>query len=230
MDAAQPPPPRLAADLTTANVEVNAGYAGARIGVFGAVFDPSGKPADVVVLVRGPDQPAAIARRERRGGLWLNRRPVPVRGAPGFHLTASSRALAEIADSATLARAGAGTGGVRVEAGGDPALARAFVRLRSAQGLYREDPAGVSFVDPGLFRTRITLPAAAPVGVYRVDVLLFQEGRPVARRSRDLVVRKVGLERLISGFAHERPWAYGVACVLLALAAGWAASAAFRRV
>jgi hypothetical protein len=40
----------------------------------------------------------------------------------------------------------------------------------------------------------------------------------------------VGVERLISGFAQQRPWAYGMVCVLIALAAGWAASAAFRRV
>ncbi|MFM8754491.1 MAG: TIGR02186 family protein [Phenylobacterium sp.] len=35
---------------------------------------------------------------------------------------------------------------------------------------------------------------------------------------------------MISGFARERPWADGVASVLIALAAGWAASEAFRRV
>jgi hypothetical protein len=63
-----------------------------------------------------------------------------------------------------------------------------------------------------------------------VDVILFRGGRPVARRSRDLTIEKVGVERVISGFARERPWAYGVISVSIALAAGWAASAAFRRV
>jgi uncharacterized protein (TIGR02186 family) len=227
---ADPPPVYLSADLTTANVEVDAGYSGARIGVFGAVFDPSGRPADVVVLVRGPDQPAAIARRERRAGLWLNGPPATIASAPGFHLTASNRRLAEIADPSTLQRAGAGTGSLDLSAVTDPMFARAFVRLKAREGLYLEDPAGVTFVDKGLFRARIALPASAPVGRYRVDVLLFQEGQPITRRSRELVVEKVGLERVISSFARQSPWAYGMACMLIALAAGWAASAVFRRV
>jgi uncharacterized protein (TIGR02186 family) len=88
----------------------------------------------------------------------------------------------------------------------------------------------VTFVDKGLFRARIALPASAPVGRYRVDVLLFQDGQPITRRSRELVVEKVGLERVISSFARQSPWAYGMACMLIALAAGWAASAVFRRV
>ena len=228
--AVEPPPIHLSADLTTANVEVDAGYAGARIGVFGAVFDPSGRPADVVVLVRGPDQPAAIARRERRGGLWLNGPPAKVMGAPGFLLTASNRGLAEIAAPSTLRHAGAGTDSLELSTGMDPVFAHAFVRLKAREGLYREDPAGVTFVDQGLFRARIALPASAPVGRYRVDVLLFQDGQPITRRSRELVVEKVGLERMISGFARQSPWAYGMACMLIALAAGWAASAVFRRV
>ena len=227
---ADPPPVHLSADLTTANVEVDAGYSGARIGVFGAVFDPSGRPADVVVLVRGPDQPAAIARRERRAGLWLNGPPATIPSAPGFHLSASNRRLAEIADPSTLQRAGAGMGALDLSTVMDPVFARAFVRLRARDGLYLEDPAGVTFVDKGLFRARIALPASAPVGRYRVDVLLFQEGQPITRRSRELVVEKVGLERVISSFARQSPWAYGMACMLIALAAGWAASAVFRRV
>ena len=52
----QPPPVQLLADLTNANIEVTTGYSGASISVFGAVLDPAGDPADVVVVVRGPDR------------------------------------------------------------------------------------------------------------------------------------------------------------------------------
>ena len=227
---AESPPVQLSADLTTANIEVNAGYSGASISVFGAVFGPSDTPSDVVVVVRGPEEPVAIARRERRAGLWLNGSPRKVGGAPGFHLTASSRALPGVADPATLRQAGAGVGSLPGEVAGGPEVTRAFIRLKTKEGLYSEDPDGVAFVDRGLFRARFDLPVSAPVGRYRVDVILFQEGRAVTRRSRDLTIEKVGVERLVSGFAHQRPWTYGSLCVLIALAAGWAASAAFRRV
>lgn len=224
------PPVQLSADLSNANIEVNAGYSGASISVFGAVFGPDDRPADVVVVVRGPDEPLSVARRERRAGLWLNGEPLPVSGAPGFHLTASSRDLSRIAERAVLDRAGAGLGSLALSSPGGAEFSRAALRLKVREGLYAEDPAGVRFVDRGLFRARVDLPVSAPVGRYRVEVILFQDGRAVTRRSRDLTIEKVGVERLISGFAQRRPWAYGMASVLIALAAGWAASAAFRRV
>jgi len=42
-------------------------------------------------------------------------------------------------------------------------------------------------------------------------------------------VEKVGVERALYVWAHQRPWSYGLAAMAFALAAGWAASAAFRR-
>ena len=184
----------------------------------------------MVVVVRGPDQSVSIARRQRRAGLWLNGPPIRVSGAPGFHLTASSRPLPQIADPGTLKAAGAGLGSLSLSVPDAAGYRPAFLRLKGKEGVYTENPAGVAFVDRGLFRARVNLPVSAPVGRYRVEVLLFKDGRAVARRARDLTIEKVGVERLISGFAQQRPWTYGSLCVLIALAAGWAASAAFRRV
>ncbi len=223
-------PLQLAADLTQANIEVNAGYSGASISVFGAVFGSADTPSDVVIVVRGPDERLSIARRERRAGLWLSGGPQRVEGAPGFHLTASSRDLARIATPAVLREAGAGLGSLPVSTPGGVEFNQAVIRLKRGEGLYGENPKGVDFVDRGLFRARVDLPVSAPVGRYQVAVILFQDGQAVARRSRELTIEKVGVERLISGFAHQRPWVYGMVCVLIALAAGWAASAAFRRV
>ena len=48
-------------------------------------------------------------------------------------------------------------------------------------------------------------------------------------RTRTLTVEKVGVERTLYVWAHERPWLYGIVAMALALAAGWAASFAMRR-
>ena len=60
-------------------------------------------------------------------------------------------------------------------------------------------------------------------------VFAFQDGRPVSVRDRTLKVEKVGFERALYLFAHERPWLYGLVSAAIALAAGWVASRAFRR-
>ena len=242
--------PVISAALTDTNVRVSSDFSGARIILYGAVIDPSTWPSDVVVLVRGPEQPVRITRRHKVAGLWLNSPPVVFRGAPGFYRAASNRPLADIANFGTLRRLGAGMDHLPISAPAEQRTEtrygvrdvvvsrlgadyyvwrRAVVRLKQNAGLYDEDERGVRFVDRGLFRAEISLPAGAPTGVYRADILLFKDGRPVAVRSRTLTVEKVGLERALYVWAHVRPWSYGLASMVFALAAGWAASAAFRR-
>jgi len=250
-----PPPPTapaavISAALTDTTVQVKSDFRGARIVLYGAVFDPAARPSDVVVLVRGPEQPVRITRKQKVLGLWLNSRPVVFRGAPGFYRAAANRPLDDIAHFGTLRRLGAGIDHLAINApaeqrtetrygvrdvvvsrlGADYYIwRRAVVRLKEKAGLYHEDDHGVRFVDRGLFRAEIELPAGAPTGVYRADILLFQDGRAVSSKSRTLTVEKVGFERALYVWAHDRPWSYGLASMAFALAAGWAASAAFRR-
>ena len=245
-----PPPAVISAALTDTSVKVSSDFRGARIVLYGAVFDPAAKASDVVVIVRGPEQPVRIARKVKVAGLWLNSRPVVFRGAPGFYRAASNRPLDEIATFSTLRRLGAGVDHLTMNAPAEQRVEtrygvrdmvvsrlgadyyvwrRAVVRLKSDAGLYDEDGRGVRFVDRGLFRAEIALPTGAPTGTYRADILLFQDGRAVSRRTRTLSVEKVGVERALYVWAHDRPWSYGLAAMVFALAVGWGASAAFRR-
>src|SRR6201999_4400769 len=59
------PPAAISAALTETTVRVNSDFRGDRIVLYGAVFDPRRRPSDVVVLVRGPDEPIRIARKTR---------------------------------------------------------------------------------------------------------------------------------------------------------------------
>lgn len=249
-----PPPPQppaaISATLTETDVRVTSGFRGAKISVYGAVFDPTARPSDVVVVVKGPVQPVRIARKARVGGIWLNSRPVVFEGAPGFYRAASTRPLQDIARFGQLRKLGLGLDHLAIAA---PAERRvetrygvkdmvvstlgddyhewraAVVRLKQNAGLYSADADGVAFVDKGLFLARVDLPAEAPIGQYTARVLLFQDGRMVSDRTLPLKVEKVGLERAVYLLAHTHPWLYGLASALIALGAGWAASRAFRR-
>ncbi len=244
------PPAAVSAALTTTNVRVTSSFRGARIVLYGAVFDPTAQPSDVVVIVRGPDAPLRMARKTRVAGVWVNSRPVVFEGAPGFYMAASTRPLSEIASFGTLRRLGAGVDHLAINAPleertetrygvrdvvvsrlGQDYLdwRRAVVRLKEQSGLYAADEQGVTFVDRGLFKAEIDLPTAAPIGVYTAEIFLFQNGQPVSRRMRGLTVEKAGIERALYLFAHNRPWSYGLVSVAIALAAGWAASVVFRR-
>lgn len=241
---------RVAAALTDARVLVDSSFTGASIVLYGAVFNPTGQPADVVVVVRGPDGPVRLVKKTRNLGFWLNSRPVLFEGAPGFYMTASTRPLSDIADFGQLRRLGVGVNHLRINAPEESRTVtrygvrdvvvsrlgedyldwrRAVIRLREAAALYNTDPAGVQFVDEGLFRAEVELPAVAPTGQYFAEVWLFQDGEPVSVSNLTLTVEKVGIEREIFEFAHRRPWSYGILVVLLAAFTGWAASRLFRR-
>lgn len=242
--------PRVSAALTETEIRVDSGFAGARIVLYGAVFNPTDDPTDVVVVVRGPERPVRLVRKVRVAGLWLNSRPVLFEGAPGFYMTASSRPLSEIAGFGTLRRLGVGVDHLRIDAPeearrvnlfgvrdvvvsrlGEDYLEwrRAVIRLKEKAGLYNTDPRGVRFVDRGLFRAEIALPAEAPIGRYETEVWLFRDGEAISVRRDELTVEKVGVERAIYDFAHAWPWLYGLASVVIAMVTGWAASAVFRR-
>ncbi len=241
---------RVAAALTDAQVKVDTGFQGASIVLYGAVFNPTDTPADVVVVVRGPDAPVRLVKKTRNMGVWLNSRPVLFEGAPGFYMTASTRPLSEIADFGQLRRLGVGVDHLRIDAPEESRTVtrygvrdvvvsrlgedyldwrRAVIRLREAAALYNTDPEGVSFVDRGLFRAEVELPTTAPTGIYNAEVWLFQDGDPVSVSNLTLTVEKVGFERDVYEFAHRQPWLYGLVCVLLAGLTGYGASRVFRR-
>jgi uncharacterized protein (TIGR02186 family) len=267
MQALPPPPPaivapapersvgtvdqvRVASAMTDARVMIDSRFQGASIIVYGAVFNPTDRPADVVVVVRGPDGPVRLVKKTRNLGFWLNSRPVLFEGAPGFYMTASTRPLSDIADFGQLRRLGVGVDHLRINAPQESRTVtrygvrdvvvsrlgedyldyrRAVIRLREAAALYNTDPDGVEFVDRGLFRAELDLPAVAPTGQYFAEVWLFQDGEPVSVSNLTLTVEKVGIERTVYEFAHRRPWSYGVLTVLLAALMGWGASRLFRR-
>jgi uncharacterized protein (TIGR02186 family) len=254
MIATVPPPPAhspvVSAALTQTNVRVNSDFRGDEIVLYGAVFDPLSRPSDVVVIVRGPEQPVRIARKSKVLGVWINSRPVVFQGAPGFYIAASTRPLDDIARFGVLRRLEAGVDHLAINAPAEQRIEtsygvrdvvvsrlgadyldwrRAVVRLKTAEQLYAVDEHGVRFVDKGLFRAEIALPAEAPIGRYDVRILLFQNGQPVSEKDRTLTVEKVGVERGLYLWAHQRPWSYGLAAMAFALSAGWAASSAFRR-
>lgn len=267
MQAPPPPPPaiaapapemsvattgdlRVAAALTEARIQVDSSFRGASIVLYGAVFNPTDDPADVVVVVRGPDAPVRLVKKTRNMGVWLNSRPVLFEGAPGFYMTASTRPLSDIAGFGQLRRLGVGVDHLRIDAPEESTTVtrygvrdvvisrlgedyldwrRAVIRLKEAAQLYDTDPEGVSFVDRGLFRAQVELPATAPTGEYHAEVWLFRDGAPAGVSNLTLTVEKVGFERDVYEFAHRRPWTYGVLCVLLAAGMGYLASRVFRR-
>lgn len=238
-----PDAPRETIEIGTSTNEIaiTSDFRGADLTVFGALGSPDALllaigQYDIIVTLEGPVAPATVRRKERVLGIWVNTQSIGFSPAPESYSFASTRALDQIAKPQVLADIGVGFSYMPLTPTGyGGAAARlgefrdAFRRLKEVNGLYQRDTNGVRFVASNLFRATLRLPANIPDGVHTVKAYLFKSGTYVTGRTLPLRVVKTGLEQTITDAAHERPYLYGVFCVLLAVVTGWGASIAFRK-
>jgi uncharacterized protein (TIGR02186 family) len=224
--------------LSREDVAITATFEGSDILIFGAVRreapPPETEGIQVVVTVEGPSAPLTVRRKDRVFGIWMNVEAMPVNRAPSFYAVATSAPLREVLTWTEDLRQGISVDhairAVGVSEGiSDPERFReALVRIRSAAGSYQLLEGGVTLSEETLFSTTISLPANLTEGPYAVRVFLTRKGQAVDVHEGVITVSKVGLERLIYQTAQDRPLIYGLLSLLIAITAGWAASAAFR--
>ncbi len=224
----------LVTDLSNKRIEIRYSFSGAELILFGAVgrsnIDLIDDDFDIVVVVRGPEAETVVRRKDKVGAIWINNRNVYFPSAPGYYAVAATRSLADIASTARFESYGIGFDHLPLVARTDKGLAspeaefrEALYRLRSSEGLYRQEKDTVVHVAEGLFRTNVHLPANRPVGDFLVETFLFTDGSLKARNRIKLNVDKEGFERAAYTFAHEYPLWYGLTAVFIALVSGWLA-------
>jgi uncharacterized protein (TIGR02186 family) len=231
--------PRLVPDISSRAVEIRYSFTGAQLLLFGAILYPGGRiprrPADVVVVLKGPSQPIVVREKQKIAGIWMNAESNRFGSAPGFYAVASSAPIDTMVDERTAAIYELGLHNLQLSPGGGalPDKERRFesglLELRRRQGLYAENPRGVEISEGVLYRARITIPSQVPVGTYTAETFLIDRGRVLAAATREIVVGKSGFERFVALAARRYSLLYGLAAVALSLGLGWAAAALFRR-
>ncbi|MCP1166932.1 TIGR02186 family protein [Limimaricola litoreus] len=222
--------------LSRDQVAITATFDGSDILIFGAVRREApppvnADPLEVVVTVAGPSETAIVHRKERRAGIWVNTDPVRIEGAPTFYAVATTGPLGEVLGITEDLRLAISTSRA-IRAAGNRAFetadhVAALVRIRKAQGIYRLQEGAVDLEQETLFRTALALPADLVAGNYTTRIFLTRGGKVIDSYETVIGVHKVGIERWLFDFAQERAALYGLLSLLLAIAAGWAASAAF---
>ncbi|HEX4636813.1 MAG TPA: TIGR02186 family protein [Rhizomicrobium sp.] len=215
-------------------IQITSNYTGTAIVVFGAIEQAQNiQGRNIVVVVRGPDEPMTVRRRDRIAGVWVNSDAAKFEGLPAYYYLASTEPISRIAPSQLLTRYGIGLQSLTPTAIGshhDPEPFRqAAIRYHRRAGLYAESPGSIDFLSETLFRTRVPVPAGVTRGQYNVEVYLFRDGEVVSAQSTPLFVDATGLERRLYNAAHDAPFSYGLACVFMSMLLGWISSVLFRR-
>ena len=231
--------PMLVPDVSQREVEIQYSFTGADLLLFGAIVYPDGrqpaKPADILVVLKGPDQSVTMREKQKVAGIWVNAESARFRSAPSFYAVASSRPIADVVDARTAAIYELGVDKLQLSPSSlnDSAELDRFqaglIDLRERTGLFAERPGSVEITKGVLYRARLPLPARVIVGDYTAETFLVQDGRVVAAAVRDINIRKSGFERFMAVAAERWSFLYGLTAILLAVGMGWAAGAVARR-
>jgi uncharacterized protein (TIGR02186 family) len=223
--------------LSQSRVSISADFVGQEILVFGAIKRdapvPDSAPIEVIVAVQGPEAAVDMRKKNRLFGIWINTERVEIDSAPTFYAIATTAPFFEILSHTEDLRhrvsipKGIRSVGAPPEIADSSRFTDALIRLRMNERRYRVQEGTVTLSEDTLFRTTIGLPANLTEGTYRVRIFLTRDRRVLDTHETFIDVRKVGLERFIYTLAHERPLVYGILALMIAISAGWGASAAF---
>lgn len=238
----RPPKPELVPDVSQRDIEIAYSFTGADLLLFGAILYPGGrqpgkdeKPADIVVVVKGPSQSVLVREKEKVAGIWVNAARMRYRSAPSFYAIASSRPIDQLVDDRTRAIYELGLDSLQLSpaSGARPEVQARFdkglVDLRTRNGLFYEAPGAVEITGGVLYRARMAIPARVPVGRYTAETFLIRDGRVLAAAIRPIEIRKSGFERFIARTADKDSVLYGLVAVALSVLFGWGAGAIWRR-
>ena len=232
--------PKLVPDVSQRQINIQSGFTGAEMLLFGAIIYPRGvAPAgqvDVAVVLRGPTRAVTLREKQKIAGIWINADSTDFRSVPAYYAIASSRPLADIVDSKTAAIYELGLDKLQLSPTGelDAKEQRRFVRglveLNRKNGLFRQQSGTVEITDQVLYRARLTIPSSVPVGLYTAETLLIRDGRIiVADDNVEIRIDKTGFEQFVTVLAQNYSLFYGAMAVIISLMLGWFAGFVFRR-
>lgn len=228
----------VVAGLSQNRVAITASFDGSEILVFGAVKREAPAPLDpsleVIVAVSGPSLPITLRKKSRRLGIWINTQALEIDAAPSFYAVSTSAPLADILTQTDDIRHGISIDRVIRSVGAPEGIenaasyTEALVRIRAENQLYQLNEGAVTLSEDTLFRTSVALPSNLTEGAFTARIFLTRGGHVIDAYTTDLEVRKVGLERWIFSLAYEHALLYGLLSLVIAIIAGWGASAIFR--
>ncbi len=241
LNSGMPSPARadasLVTDISSHLISVTSDFTGTELLLFGATtldmdFGSLGH-GDVIVVVRGPNENVVVRRKDRIAGIWVNKDSVQFENVPSFYALVSTRPVLEVTSDTVLTQLRIGPERLQFKSNVDAAeklpFQEAIVRKKTEEDLYSDKESAVTFLGDTLFRTTIEFPANVPVGNYTAEFYLFQNGELLSAQTSPLFIKKSGLGRTIFDFAQDYPALYGIAAIIVALFAGWLASAIFRK-
>jgi len=227
----------LTCAVTPDYIPITFSYHGAQLSITGQ----SAPTDDLIVSIISKSTDTALKYQEKVGGLvWMKKGTLEFKDAPGVYLLHSTADLNRIlaADERNQHLLGyeALRGHILIEdSKGNPATGNWFdeyLKFKKNEKVYDIQEGTVlrqHGVEGNTYQAKVAWPYQAPPGVYTVEVLAVRDGKVVDRASSNFEVKSVGITAALSKMAFEQAGLYGIMAVVIALLAGFAVGAIFKK-
>jgi len=215
----------LVSDISNHEIEIHESFSGTELLLYGA----RNEQGDLIVVVRGPEADIRIRRKERIAGMWMHVESKRYGPLPLYYAVGSTKPIETMLSPSVLQRLAIGQHYVIAKnSGGNELFNKGMLEELQRREWYTET-SPVRYFGETLFRTTIPFPDTLARGDYTVETYLVREGNIVSSQAIPLRAFKTGIDAWVFDTAHNQPWLYGIACILMAVAAGWFANRLFSR-
>ena len=228
----------IIADLSNDSININTGFNGAEIFLFGTYDGKEGD--DLFIFIEGPKTEATIYKKDYISGIWVNKQSVTFKDVPSFYYSIFSNSKTSEVNLNYLKINNLGSSNLKLTPHNLQKLLGLKMWIKSFEAKMKKNKMWITKKGTGkenieiknnkLFRAPVILPATVLPGDYKVKILHLRNGVRVSEENTQIFIKKSGMGSKIYNFAHDYSALYGIFAIVLAVSAGYLAAVGFRKV
>lgn len=227
----------LTCEVSPAQIPITMSYHGAKLTITGQ----SAPNDDLIVKISTAPVDTTMKYKAKAGGLfWMKKGSLEFKGLPVVYLVNTTADLNRILPEEArrqeqLGYDALGKAASVEDSSGEPAEGKwfdEFIRFKEREMVYAVQQGTITRQhgeESNTFQVVVDWPYQAPPGVYNVDLLAVSNGSVVDKTSTSFEVQRSGMAAALSKMAFDQAALYGIMAVVIAMVAGFAVGAIFKK-
>tara|TARA_A100001011_G_scaffold340753_1_gene373140 strand:- start:1305 stop:2084 length:780 start_codon:yes stop_codon:yes gene_type:complete len=231
-------PPSLVTDLSKKVISINVNFSGSKFHIFGAIkkhhsqISPIDQPPfDILIEVIGPPIAMDLFKKEKRYGIWVNKKIQNLNNIPSFYSISGTKPLEDLLPLRTQQANEIGISEQFSSTNHElkKELIDKILLIGRIKKQYYENNTPITLLENTLFSNELDFPTDLYEGNYKVKIYLIRFEEVLATKEDIIYVKKIGIQNWINYLAYKEPRLYGIASILIAVSFGFGASLVFRK-